>query len=166
MRHRHRHHGYRDSVVHSAHRSGGGRTAGMIQAGLEMGVTSATAFTWGAVHGRFGVISPMGVSLDLIVGVLSGVASLFDLGGKNEYVNTAITSVATGSLASFFNRKGVQLGTSWRAGAPLTNPALPGSGIFGGEFARSHGGMPVPNAGAVSITEQELAAMARHAAAR
>ncbi len=92
MRHRHRRHGYRDSVVHSAHRSSGGRTAGMLQAGLEIGVTSATAFTWGAVHGRFGVIAPMGVALDLIVGVLTGVASLFDLGGKNELVNTTISS--------------------------------------------------------------------------
>lgn len=130
---------------------------------LDIGEVGATSMAWGVIHGRFGVIQPAGVSLDLILGALIGAAGVFQLGGPK--VATHLTNVGSGCLASFLNRKGVQIGTNLRAGAPLTNPALPGQGIFGmgGEFARLHGGMPGARAGA-SFHDAELEAMTRAAA--
>jgi hypothetical protein len=156
---------FRDSIVHSAHKSSGkSKMAQATTALLDVAEVGGTAFAWGAVHGRFGVIAPMGVSLDLMVGVLAGVAGVFDLGGPQ--IAPHVTNLGVGSLASFLNRKGVQVGTQWRGNDPLTNPALPGTGIFGGEFARLHGGMNVPNAGAATISDAELAAMSHAARSR
>lgn len=160
-RHHHGHH-FHDRIVHDAHKLHR-RNAQMTATLIDVAEVGGVAFAWGAVHGRFGVIAPMGVSLDLIVGVLGGLLGMFDIGG--DKVAPHLTNLGVGSLASFLNRKGVQLGTQWRSGQPISNPELPGHGIFGGEFARMHGGMPVPNAGAASISDAELAAMA-HAAAR
>ncbi len=168
-------HGLTDSFIHEAHRhareardadsdirhdSYRGRNGALVQAAIDMAEVGGTTFGWGVVHGRFGVISPMGVSLDLIVGTILGVAGAMNVGGSS--IAPHILQIGTGSLASFLGRKGVQLGVHLRAGAPITNPELPGAGIFGGEFARLHGGMPVANSGA-SITDGELAAMAQAA---
>lgn len=138
----------------------------MTTALLDVTEVGATAFTWGAVHGRYGVIAPMGVSLDLILGIVFGFAGVFDLGG--DKIAPHLTNLGTGSLASFLNRKGVQMGTKWRSGAAITNSELPGQGMFGvgGEFARMHGGMPVHNAGASRISDAELAAMSAAATGR
>jgi hypothetical protein len=165
--HHHRHHGrhYHDAArsIHHAHKAAS-QLSHMTSTLLDVAEVGGTTFAWGAVHGRYGVIAPMGVSLDLIVGVLASLVGMFDIGG--DKIAPHLTNLGVGSLASFLNRKGVQLGTQWRGGAAISNPELPGHGIFGGEFARMHGGMPVPNAGAASISDQELAAMSAAARAR
>lgn len=135
--------------------------------GLEVG---GTLFGWGLVHGRFGVLAPMGISVDMIAGLLLGLAGAFELGG--ERLAPHLVNLGVGSLGAFLMRKGVQAGTAWRTSAnlpPLATFNAPdslGSGIFGGDFARQHGGMPVANAGR-ELSDAELAAMqrsVRHAA--
>jgi hypothetical protein len=112
-------------------------------------------FAWGVVSGRFGVIAPLGISLDMLVGLLFGGLGMFEIGGPK--LSPHLINLGVASLGSFAMRKGVQLGTSMRTSAGL--PALGASdlatGIFGGEFARN----AITSGAARDLTDAEIAAM-------
>jgi hypothetical protein len=121
-------------------------------------------FAWGFTAGRFGVVTipGIGVSIDMLVGLLLGALGMFEVGGSKlapHFMNLGIAS-----LGSFAMRKGVQLGTSMRtsAGLPALGASDLASGIFGGDFARQ----AISSGAARDLTDAELAAMAaatRHA---
>lgn len=138
-------------------RAGSGKSAHLQASLLEYAEVGGGLFAWGLANGRFGVIAPMGVSLDLMVGVLLGGLAAFDV---VPAITTHANHLATASLGSFLMRKGVQTGTSMRtaAGLPALAAADLGTGIFGGEFARNHAVMSgnAPR----DLSDAELAAMA------
>jgi hypothetical protein len=127
---------------------------------IDLTEVGATQFGWGLVNGRFGVIAPMGVSLDLIVGLLLGGAGLFDVGGTK--VSPHVMNLAQGSLGSFLMRKGVQVGSHMRtaAGQPALAASDLGTGIFGGDFAR---GAVSAGGPARDLSDAEIAAMTHSA---
>jgi hypothetical protein len=123
---------------------------------VESAEVGAGLFGWGLVNGRFGVIAPLGISLDLMVGLALGAAGVFDLGGNK--VSPHVMNFANASLGSFLMRKGVQTGSSMRtaAGLPALAAADLGTGIFGGDFAR---GLVTSGGSPRELTDAELAAM-------
>lgn len=141
--------------LHDASRHFGGKHdyVGKLVDTAELG---AGLFGWGLVNGRFGVIAPMGVSLDLMVGVLLGAAGMFDVGGSK--VSPHVMNLANASLGSFLMRKGVQTGSSMRtaAGLPALAAADLGTGIFGGDFAR---GAVTSGGSSRDLTDAEVHAM-------
>lgn len=140
--------------LHDASRSLGKHS--MTSKLIDTAEIGAGLFGWGLVNGRFGVIAPMGVSLDLMVGVLLGAAGMFDVGGTK--VSPHVMNLANASLGSFLMRKGVQTGSSMRvaAGLPALAAADLGTGIFGGDFAR---GAVTSGGASRDLTDAELAAM-------
>lgn len=127
---------------------------------VEFAETGGSLFAWGLVNGRFGVIAPLGVSLDLMVGMVLALGGLFEVGGAK--FSPHLLNVAAGSLGSFLFRKGIQVGTNWRtnAGGTALSASDLATGIFGGEFAaKMRGHQPFSSAmGGSSLSDAELAA--------
>jgi len=112
-------------------------------------VVSGTSFAFGVANGRFGAVTPLGVPIDLGVGVAAHLAGFTGIVGN---ATAHAHAIGDGALAAYTYTVGRGTGKAWRKKSGL--PEMAGMDGVAGKIEATGGG---------GLSDEQLAALARRA---